>query len=234
MHDAQPPKWITLDMEHSVSPTHGDQEDTAWNGHFGCECYQPLFVFNQFSNLERCVLRKGNAHSGDGRKDVLAPVIVRYKSRNLLRCFRADAAFAIPELYGMLEAESYLYAIRLQGNAVLQQADAHLLKRPVGRPPDSARRIYHDFAYQAASWSKARRVIAKVEWHPGELFPKVGLVVTNLLMEPDWIIRFFNQSGTAEQHKSGLMFVSWRGPTGPRSERRAGTTRAEPSDSMLL
>ena len=51
-----------------------------------------------------------------------------------MRFFRADAAFAIPELYEMLEAETYFYAIRLKDNAVLQQAVAHLLKRPVGRP----------------------------------------------------------------------------------------------------
>ena len=62
------------------------------------------------------------------------------------------------------------------------------------------KRIYGDFEYQAASWDKPRRVIAKVEWHPGALFPRVGFVVSNLQMEPDWIIRFYNQRGTAEQH----------------------------------
>ena len=200
MHDAQPPKWITLDMDSSVSPTHGDQEGTAWNGHFGRKCYHALFVFNQLSDLERCALRKGNVQSADSWKEVLAPVIARYKTRDLLRFFRADAAFAIPELYKRLEAEGYFYAIRLKGNAVLQEAISHLLKRPVGRPPNYVRRFYHDFEYKAASWGKARRVIAKVEWHPGDLFPRAGFVVTNLPMEPEWIIRFYNQRGTAEQH----------------------------------
>jgi hypothetical protein len=59
VHVAMPPKWITLDMDSSVSPTHGAQEDTAWNGHFGCMCYHPLFVFNQFGHLERRALRLG-------------------------------------------------------------------------------------------------------------------------------------------------------------------------------
>ena len=72
-------------------------------------------------------------------------------------------AFAIPDLYGMLEAESYFYAIRLRTNRVLQGKIAHLLKRPVGRPPNHVRRTYGDFQYQAASWDKPRRVIAKVE-----------------------------------------------------------------------
>lgn len=55
-----------------------------------------------------------------------------------------------------------------------------------------------------------RCVIAKVEWHPGELFPRVGFVVNNLPMEPDWIIRFHNQRGTAEQHiKTGKYAINW-------------------------
>ena len=210
MLDAQPPKWITLDMDRSVSPPHGDQEGTAWNGHFGCKCYHPLFGFNQFGDLERCALRKGNVHSADGCKEVLAPVISRYKTRNLLRFFRADAAFAIPELYEMPEAETYFYAICLKGNAVLQQAVAHLLKRPVGRPLNYVQRFYHDLEYQAASWSKARRVVAKVKWHPDDLFPRVGFVVTNLPMEPEWVIWFYNQRGTAEQHiKEGKYAINW-------------------------
>ena len=64
--------------------------------------------------------------------------------------------------------------------------------------------------YQAASWGKPRRVVAKVECHPGELFPRVGLIVTNLPMEPDWIIHFHNQRGTAEQHiKEGKHAIRW-------------------------
>ena len=53
VHDRRPPKMIILDMDSSVSPTHGDQEGTAYNGHFGCTCYHPLFLFNQFGDLAR-------------------------------------------------------------------------------------------------------------------------------------------------------------------------------------
>ena len=74
-HAAKPLKWITLDMDSSVSPTHGAQEGTAWNGHFDCSCYHPLFVFNQFGHLERCKLRPGNVHSADGWEEVLGPVM---------------------------------------------------------------------------------------------------------------------------------------------------------------
>lgn len=92
----------------------------------------------------------------------------------------------------MLEAEEYFYAIRLRANRVLQGRIAHLLKRPVGLPHNHVLRLYGDFEYQAASWDKPRRVVAKVEWHTGELLPRVGFVVTNLPMDPDWITRFYN------------------------------------------
>ena len=62
----RPPKGIVLDMDSSVSPTHGEQEKSVWNGHYACTCYHPLFVFNQFGDLERCALRPGNVHSADG------------------------------------------------------------------------------------------------------------------------------------------------------------------------
>ena len=74
------------------------------------------------------------------------------------------------------------------------------MTRPVGRPSKTkVKRFYEDFQYQAQSWDKPCRVIAKIEWHPGELFPRVGFILTNLPMEPDWVVRFYNQRGTAEQ-----------------------------------
>jgi len=53
VHEQKPPKIIVLDMDSPVSQTYGDQEGVAYNGHFGCTCYHPLFVLNQFGDLER-------------------------------------------------------------------------------------------------------------------------------------------------------------------------------------
>jgi len=210
VHDRKPPKAIVLDMDSSVSPTHGEQEGTAYNGHFGCTCYHPLFVFNQFGDLERSALRPGNVHSAHGWRDVLEPVVTRYRDRKLRRYFRGDAAFAAPGLYEFLEAEGYKYAIRLKANAVLQESIAHLLTRPVGRPPNHVRRFHASFSYQAGSWDRKRRVVAKVEWHPGELYPRVGFIVTNLSRPAERVVAFYNRRGTAEQWiKEGKHAIKW-------------------------
>jgi Transposase DDE domain group 1 len=210
IHARRPVQVIVLDIDSSVSPTFGEQEGSAYNGHFGCTCYHPLFVFNQFGDLERCALRPGNVHSAEGWRDVLEPVIARYRDRVKRRYFRADAAFASPEVYEFLEVEGYAYAIRLPANPVLQRRIGHLLKRPVGRPPHEVRRFYASFRYQAQTWSHSRRVVAKVEWHPGELYPRVGFLVTNLARPPERVVAFYNQRGTAEQWiREGKNAAKW-------------------------
>jgi len=210
VHDRRPPKMIILDMDSSVSPTHGEQEGTAYNGHFGRTCYHPLFLFNQFGDLERCALRPGNVHSADGWEGVLKPVVVRYKGRKVRLYFRGDAAFAAPGMYEYLEAEGFLYAIRLPTNPILQKSIAHLLTRPVGRPPNHVRRYYASFSYRAGSWDRKRRVVAKVEWHPEELVPRVGFIVTNLSRSAERVTWFYNQRGKAEQYiKEGKNAIKW-------------------------
>ena len=72
------------------------------------------------------------------------------------------------------------------------------------------RRFYASFRYQAQSWSRARRVVAKVEWHPGELYPRVGFIVTNLRRSAGRVIAFYNGRGRAEQWiKEGEHAVKW-------------------------
>ena len=63
VHRRQPPKQLILELDSSVSETHGQQEGSAYNGHFECTCYHPLFLFNQDGDLERAILRRGN-HAG--------------------------------------------------------------------------------------------------------------------------------------------------------------------------
>jgi len=201
---------IVLDMDSSVSETYGRQEGSAYNGHFGCTCYHPLFCFNQFGDLEGAMLREGNVHSAKDWKAVLEPIVARYRDLEISKLFRGDAAFANPKIYEYLEAERYGYAIRLPANDILWREIGHLMTRPVGRPPRAPIVRYHDFRYQAAGWDHSRRVIAKVEWHRAELFPRVGFIVTNLGMRAKNVVHFYNQRGTAEQWiKEGKNAVKW-------------------------
>lgn len=74
------------------------------NGHFACMCYHPLFVFNEFGDLERCTLRSGNVHSPDGWRDVRGGALPAQDEAPLLR---GIAAFANPLIYEFLEAEGF-------------------------------------------------------------------------------------------------------------------------------
>jgi hypothetical protein len=136
--------------------------------------------------------------------------VTRYQGKVSRIYFRADAGFANPEVYEFLEAEQIKYAIRLPANRVLQDRIGYLLKRPVGRPPNEVRRFHASFTYQAGSWTKPRRVIAKVEWHPGELYPRVGFIVTNLTRPAERVVAFYNKRGTCEQWiKDGKGAIKW-------------------------
>ena len=210
VHRHQPLRELILDMDSSVSETYGEQEGSAYNGHFKCLCYHPLFLFNQFGDLEYAMLRRGNKASAKYWRKVLLPVIERYRHYDIPKFFRGDAAFANPALYRLLEKEGYRYAIRIKSNAVLEREIEHLLTRPVGRPSYKPKVFYHSFSYQAKSWQRARRVVAKIEWHAGELFPRVGFIVTNLNQHSKNVVKFYNGRGTAEQWiKEGKNAVKW-------------------------
>src|SRR5262249_7577568 len=96
VHQRRPPKRIVLDMDSSESPTYGEQEGSAYNGHFGCTCYHPLFVFNQLGEVERCALRPGNVHSAADWRAVLEPVVARYRGIVKRLYFRDERPSPIP------------------------------------------------------------------------------------------------------------------------------------------
>jgi hypothetical protein len=130
---------------------------------------------------------------------LLLPEIERQQQAGKEVVFRADAAFAKPEIYEALEERDAKYAIHLPANDNLQRNITELLSRPVGRPSYKPLVWFKSFLYQAASWKTARRVVAKVEFHFGELFPRVGFIVTNLPAASRAVVRFYNKRGTAEQ-----------------------------------
>ena len=190
---------VVLDMDSTEIPVYGQQEQSAYNGHFESACYHPLLLFNREGDCLAAKLRPGNVHSAEGWEELLLPEIERQQKQGKQVVFRADAAFAKPEIYEALEERDVKYAIRIPANESLERDIAELLTRPVGRPSHKAVVRYKGFLYQAESWKKARRVVAKVEFHFGELFPRVGFIVTNLETDSRAVVRFYNKRGTAEQ-----------------------------------
>jgi hypothetical protein len=125
---------VVLDMDSSESPVHGEQEGSAYNGHFESVCYHPLFLFNHCGDFLAAKLRAGNVHSAEDWDELLLPEIERQKAEGKEVAFRADAAFAKPEIYEALEECGVMYAIRIPANDSLELDIAELLTRPVGRP----------------------------------------------------------------------------------------------------
>jgi hypothetical protein len=195
--DAQ--QRIVLDMDSTEIPVYGQQENSAYNRRFETTCYQPLLLFIRGCDCSAAKLRPGNVHSAEDWDELLLPEIERQQKLGKEVLFRADAAFAKPEIYEALEERGVKYAIRIPANDGLERDIAELLTRPVGRLGHKPVVWYKGFLYQAASWKTARRVVAKVEFHFGELFPHVGFIVTNLETDNLAVVRFYNKRGTAER-----------------------------------
>ena len=193
------PYRAVLDMDSTEIPVYGEQEHSAYNGHFESTCFHPLLLFNRDGDCLAAKLRPGNVHSAEGWQELLLPEIERQQRMGKEIAFRADAAFAKPEIYEALEERGVKYAIRIPSNDNLERDIAELVPRPVGRPSMKPLVEYKGFLYQAAGWKTARRVAAKVEHHPGELYPRVSFIVTNLTLPSRAVVRFYNKRGTAEQ-----------------------------------
>ncbi len=193
------PRRTVLDMDSTEIPVYGEQENSAYNGHFESMCYHPLLLFNRDGDCLAAKLRPGNVHGAEDWEELLLPEIERQQTLGKEVVFRADAAFAKPEIYEALEERGVKYAIRIPSNDNLERDIAELVPRPVGRPSKKPLVEYKGFLYQAAGWKTARRVVAKVEHHLGELYPRVRFIVTNLTFPSQAVVRFYNKRGTAEQ-----------------------------------
>ncbi len=125
---------VVLDMDSTESPVHGHQEGSAYNGHFESVCYHPLLLFNQQGDCLAAKLRPGNVHSADDWDELLLPEIERQQAEGKQVTFRADAAFAKPQIYAALEERGVDYVIRIPANKNLELEIEDILFRPPGRP----------------------------------------------------------------------------------------------------
>jgi hypothetical protein len=132
---------------------------------------------------------------------VLAPAVHTLLVYHFL--MKKPLSVSKPDIYEYLEGKGLLYAIRLPANNLLYDEIKHLLTRPIGRPSRNPVVRFHNFKYRAASWEKLRRVVAKVEWHSGDFFPRVGFIITNMSAGAEGLVRFHNGRGIAEQWIKG-------------------------------
>jgi hypothetical protein len=201
---------IILDLDSSESPVHGEQEGSAYNGYFGLTCYHPLFCFNQYGDCLKVKLRPGNVHSADGVLEFIEPILRYYVTRGVKVILRGDAAFAEPEVFQLAEGfKTVKYTIRIKSNSRLEGLVSDVVKT-IKKDKQKVVTVYKDFPYQAASWDKSRRIIAKIEQYPDELFPRVGFIVTSLGWQDKKIVKFYNKRGTCEQWiKEGKYALNW-------------------------
>ena len=134
---------VILDMDSSESPVHGQQEGVAYNGHFESVCYHPLFLFNHFGDCEGAMLRPGNVHSAERWREVLEPVVKRYRRKESGCCSGPMLPLPSPRCTSTWSQGTLSTLCWLPANEVLQGNIRHLLKRPVGRPPKKPVVRYH-------------------------------------------------------------------------------------------
>jgi hypothetical protein len=113
--------------------------------------------------------------------------------------FAGDAAFADPEVCEYCEGERVTYFIRLPANAVLNRLVDPYLTRSVGRPLWRGLQIrLVDLRYQAKTWERGRRVVAKIEWHDEELLPRIGFIIISSKLPARKVVRVYDGRGDVE------------------------------------
>ena len=202
---------LIVDVDSTKDPAHGSQENVAYNGHFGTNCYHPLFAFTSDGVCLGAKLRPGNVHSADGTLPFIHPIVERYRSWFGLLWLRGDSAFASPDIYEYCEKKRVTYFLRLRANAKLYEEVSSHMARPVGRPPRSGHQVkVVDFSYRSKSWTRPRRVVCKLEWGPNQLIADMNFIVTNSRPHRTKVVKVYNGRGDVENRiKEGKNTLRW-------------------------
>ena len=191
---------ITIDLDPTDDPTHGQQQLSFFNGHYDTWCYLPVVAFATFNDepeqyLLAAVLRPGNAPAKLGAVGVLRRVLERLRRAFPKTRFRVrlDGGFACPEILDFLDEQSDVdYVVAMAKNLTLEWKAERFMRsaRKLSRQSEKTEHVYGECRYRAKSWDRERRVIIKAEVvrHPGR-DPKENprFVVTNLSSTPQWI-----------------------------------------------
>src|SRR5918996_5402267 len=207
---------ITIDLDPTDDPTHGQQEFTFFNGHYDTWCYLPVVATVTFDDeadqyAVAAILRPGNAPASLGARGLLRRLI-----RQLRAAFRAptirvrlDGGFATPTTFTFLEAQQVEYVVAMASNARLEKRARRLMgkARMRSRATGRTEHLYGETRYAANTWKRKRRVLSKAEGvpHPGR-DPKNNprFVVTNLTGEPEAVYEFYCGRGDVENRLKEL------------------------------
>jgi hypothetical protein len=205
-------RYVTLDVDSLPIEVHGQQPGSAYNGHYQARIYHPLMCsLAETGDLLDAKLRPGNVHTAEGGLDFILPLIDQVEaSLCQVASVRFDAGFPEDTLLGALEQRGRAYVARIKNNPVLDRMAQPYLARPVGRPPKEPRTWFHEMSYQAASWSRARRVVLVVQERPSEMFLHHFWLLTSWTeqqMDAPALLELYRERGTAEAHQGELMSV---------------------------
>lgn len=209
-------------MDSTHSDTHGKQESSAFNAHYGTVGYHPLVAFDGVTgDFLKAKLRPGNEYTPKGVVDFIRPLIEHYNSTFLETSLfvRGDSGFAVPALYALCEKESVFYVIHLKSNAQLQRLAGEYHPATVPTDVSKTECYFEDTIYQAKSWTKPRKVMIQSVRPAGELFFTHSFFVTNLseTFSPQTIVRAYQKRGTMENYikeaKSGFGFDQMNSPS---------------------
>ena len=190
-----------LHMDSTEIPVYGEEEESAYNGHFESTCFHPLLLFNRGGDCFAAKLRPGNVHSAEGWDGLLLPEIERQHRLGKKVAFRADAAFGKPEIYETLESRDVKYTIRIPASENLERDVAKLLPNQVGHPVTNRPCGTNAFSTRRQVGIRRGRWW-QVEHHAGVLFPRLGFIVTNLTLPSRAVVRFYNKPRSGSRKAS--------------------------------
>jgi Transposase DDE domain group 1 len=201
--DGAPPERILLDFDATDDRAHGEQEGAYYHGYYQEHILHPLLVFDgDTGQLVTALLRYGNTHASRGALSILKRIVRRLREawgEGLHIEIRADAGFAVPEIYDYCEKEGIGYTIGLISNPRLEEIAKDLLERAERESEERLGekvRLLSSGSYQAGTWEHSRRVIYKAEVL--EKGTNTRFVVSSRSDEPEELYDWYVRRGEAE------------------------------------
>ena len=196
---------MIIDLDSTHSDTFGRQEQTDYNAHYGTHGYHPIVAFDGLTgDFLKAKLRPGNQYTSKGVKAFLEPLLEHYNqvvpTTDIL--VRGDSGFATPDIYELCEAYDNEYVIRLKSNRNLTRLADELVFYDDNHPWDEKEIYYHSVPYQAASWTRPRRVCIRSTREAGELLFSHVFIITSFSknISPKRVFETYNKRGTMENY----------------------------------